>query len=131
GFDLAMGMVSAVKVRTETYNAMLAMAKRGMPFENSQNNTWVLQPADEIVVGSRLEQLAEKSRTYLKRVVDEHAGTPWAYLAERELNQPLGWKWVEAYTNLDPPSPPAATVNAPAAPRDDQPRMIERRPSRP
>ncbi len=42
GFDLALGRVLAQKVRTETYNAMLAKAKRGMPFKDKKNNTWVL-----------------------------------------------------------------------------------------
>jgi hypothetical protein len=46
GFDLAMGRVLAQKVRTETYNAMLAKAKLGMKFEDEKNNTWVLEPAN-------------------------------------------------------------------------------------
>lgn len=39
GYDLAMGRVLAQKVRTETYNAMLAKAKRGLAFEDAKNNT--------------------------------------------------------------------------------------------
>src|SRR5690606_22675547 len=42
GYDLAMGRVLAVKVRTEAYNAMLAQAKTGLKFKNEKNNTWVL-----------------------------------------------------------------------------------------
>ena len=53
GFDLAMGRVLAQKVRTETYNAMLAKAKRGMPFTDQKNNTWLLAPSEEITVGSK------------------------------------------------------------------------------
>ena len=34
---------------------------------------------------------------YLNRVVDDHAGTPWALLAERELSAPMGWGWTEAH----------------------------------
>ena len=36
GYDLALGRVLAVKVRTESYNAMLAKAKRGLKFENEK-----------------------------------------------------------------------------------------------
>jgi len=36
----------------------------------------------------------------LKRVVSEHPNTPWALLAQRELKDPLGFKWVE--TRLPP-----------------------------
>ena len=38
----------------------------------------------------------------LQRVVDEHPATPWALLAQRELENPLGFKWVETYV---PPRP--------------------------
>jgi hypothetical protein len=54
GYDLAIGRVLAVKVRTETYNAMLAAAKRGLKPKDPKNNTWVLEPADEVSVGSQL-----------------------------------------------------------------------------
>jgi hypothetical protein len=37
---------------------------------------------------------------YLERVVAEHAGTPWALDAERELRQPLGWEWRERFTDV-------------------------------
>ncbi|MEM6366398.1 MAG: vWA domain-containing protein, partial [Planctomycetota bacterium] len=86
GFDLAYGRVLAQKVRTETYNAILAQAKRGMPFENEKNNTWVLQPSDTITVGSKWQREAETAREFLRGVVDDHPGTPWALLAQKELD---------------------------------------------
>ena len=126
GFDLALGRVLAVKVRTESYNAMLAKAKRGLRFEDEKNNTWVLDPADEISVGSQLESNAEKARELLERVVKDHPGTPWALLASRELEQPLGWKWTETFTDLAPRRAPNAGGNAPA-PSDDVGRTVPRR----
>ena len=126
GFDLAMGRVLAVKVRTEAYNAMLAQAKRGLKFKDEKSNTWVLEPADEISVGSQLEKLADRARMYLKRVVDEHPGTPWAYLAERELKDKVGWRWKEEFTDLAPPprENPNNNNNAPA-PANDKARMMK------
>ena len=82
GFDLAMGRVLAQKVRTETYNAMLAKAKRGMNFEDENSNTRVLVPSDEISVGSKWVSEAKKARGLLQGVVNEH-GTPRALLATR------------------------------------------------
>jgi hypothetical protein len=125
GFDLALGRVLAVKVRTESYNAMLAKAKRGLRFEDEKNNTWVLEPADEISVGSQLESGADKAREMLERVVKDHPGTPWALLASRELEQPLGWKWTETFTDL---APRREGTGGPAAPpADDAARSLERR----
>jgi hypothetical protein len=130
GFDLAMGRVSAVKVRTETYNAMLAKAKRGMKFEDPKNNTWVLKGDDSVSVGSQHENMAKKARMYLQRVIDEHPGTPWALLAERELAQPMSWKWTETFT----PAPKAGNGNAGngnnPAPANDAKKMMKRAPKR-
>ena len=102
GYDLAMGRVCAVKVRTESYNNMLALLKNGRNFQNERNDTWELVPADHFE-GTAMQKLAEKARFYLQRVVDEHPGTPWALIAERELATPLGWQWQEMYTGVNAP----------------------------
>ncbi len=103
GYDLAMGRTLAVKIRAATYNSMLAQVKTSLRFEQEKNNTWVLRPANKISTGSKDEKLAEKARMYLQRVVDEHPGTPWAFLADRELKRPIGWEWRETFTQ--PPQP--------------------------
>ncbi len=103
GFDLAMGRVLAVKIRAESYNAMLAMAKTKLKFSDPKNNTWILRPADEISTGSQAEKQADKAKMYLNRVVQQHPDTPWAMLAQRELSVPMGWKWTESFTR--PPRP--------------------------
>ena len=102
GYDLAMGRVCAVKVRTEGYNNMLALLKNGRNFQNDKSDTWELGPADHFE-GTALQKLAEKAKVYLQRVVDEHPGTPWALIAERELATPLGWQWQETYTGVNAP----------------------------
>ncbi|QDT09923.1 VWA domain-containing protein [Stieleria marina] len=132
GYDLAMGRVLAQKVRTETYNAMLAKAKRGMTFEKEKNNTWLLKPADEISVGSKWEREAKKASDLLNNVVSEHDGTPWAYLAQQELAVPIGWKWEETFTDLTPrPNRPAGNNNNNNPPQDDKKRMLKKAPKRP
>jgi len=102
GYGLAVGRVLATKVRTETYNAMLAAAKRGLKSENEKTNTWTLVPANEITVGSQYSKAGEKARQLLESVVEEHPGTPWALLAKRELSNPIGWRWQESFTDLTP-----------------------------
>lgn len=100
GFDLAMGRALASKVRTEGYNAMLAQAKQGMKFENERNDTWRLRPSDKITTGSVLAKEADLAELYLQRVAQQHPGTPWSALAERELAVPFGWEWKEEFTNV-------------------------------
>jgi len=127
GYDLALGTVLAHKVRAEAYNAMLAKGKRGMPFQNAKNNTWVLQPADEITIGSKTEKEADAAREILGQVVKQHTGTPWAVLAKRELDNPIGWKWVEDFTDLSPPTKQNRTTPnnpTPTAAQDEKARMM-------
>lgn len=130
GYDLAMGRVMAQRVRTYGYNAMLAQAKRGMPFQDKKNNTWVLYPSEEISVGSRTQSEANLATELLKQVVDQHAGTPWALLASQELEVPLGWTWKEAFTEIDPPRTRRNNNNNNVVPSDDEARMLKRAPKR-
>ncbi|HUG69418.1 MAG TPA: vWA domain-containing protein [Pirellulaceae bacterium] len=94
-YDVAMGRAAAVKSRVDGYNAMLAELKRGKNFENATSTTWELATAESTDATSALKKLGEKAQLYLERVVTEHPGTPWAKLAERELQTPFGWKWTE------------------------------------
>jgi hypothetical protein len=126
GYDLAYGRVLAGKVRTEAYNGMLAMAKTKLKFTDEKNNTWVLQPADSIETGSQAKTLAEKAQSYLRRVVTEHPGTPWAMMAERELATPLGWTWKEHFT--PPPEPPQMAMNQPDNPPPGVPNVPQPQP---
>lgn len=131
GYDLAMGRVMAAGVRAEGYNAMLALAKRGMKFSNEKNNTWILRHDAEVSTSSQLAKAAKEAEGYLQRVVDEHPGTPWALLASRELKTPLGWKWTEEFTDLSPPPNRTAANNnnnAPRPARNDQKQMLNKPP---
>jgi hypothetical protein len=133
-FDLSYAEALAAKVRTETYNLMLAKGKRGLVFEDPKNNTWVLHPSDEISVGSKFEKEAEQAKTLFRQVMEQHEGTPWALIAEREIRRPIGWSWKEAYTDLNPPPPTPPANNPPPPPppaaQDDQARMIAKPPMR-
>jgi hypothetical protein len=127
GYDLAMGRTLAVKVRTETYNAMLAAAKRGLKPKDPKNNTWVLEPSEEISVGSQYAKLAERAKMYLNRVVKDHPDTPWAMLAARELKDPLSWSWKEEFTDTTPQRMGDGNGN-PAPAMNDARRMLQKGP---
>ena len=43
-----------------------------------------------------------EAQKLLRRVIEDHPTTPWALLAERELKDPLGFKWVETYVQPRP-----------------------------
>lgn len=93
-FDLAMGRILAMRVRFAGYNLMLANMKVSpKTFSNETDNMWRLVPSDKIESGPEMRKAAELAKVYLKRVIDDHPGTPWALLAERELSTEMGWSW--------------------------------------
>ena len=49
-----------------------------------------------------VKKISDKAKKYLQRVVDEHTGTPWAMLAERELRLDMGWSWQESSIPVPP-----------------------------
>ncbi len=117
GYDLAMGRVLAMRVRAYGYNVVLAQMK-GQPksFQKKDSNLWRLTPDRDITAGGSVKRLHKKALEYLNRVVDDHAGTPWALLAERELSAPMGWDWIEDHR--------AATTAGGRAAANNQPQVL-------
>ena len=126
GYDLAMGRVLAIGVRANGYNIMLAKVRNGMKFEKPDSDTWVLVPSDQIPADNRLEKAAAQAREYLTRVCEQHPNTPWAFLAKRELDEPLGWKWTEKHTITEEPRRPGQNGNGGGGNPKDTLRKIEK-----
>ena len=108
-YDLIRGRLLAVKIRCHGYNALCAQMKKDpLKFTKPKSNTWRIVPDPEIQYGgAKVEKAAKEAVLLLKRVVNDHAGTPWALLAQRELKDPLGFKWVETFV----PPPPKQKPN--------------------
>ncbi|MFM8378814.1 MAG: vWA domain-containing protein [Planctomycetia bacterium] len=127
GYDLALGRVLAVKVRTDAYNLMLAQASLGMNFKNPKSDTWKLVPSDTVKVGSATEKQAKQANELLMRVVNDHPGTPWALIAAEELRTPLGYEWMETFTDVNGAKGMQGNNNNPNMPNaraDDKKKML-------
>jgi len=126
GYDLSLGRVLALKVRTDTYNTMLAQAKSGMKFKDPKNDTWVLEESDDVSkAGSQTEKISQQATMLLERVVRDHPGTPWALLAAEELNHKLGYTWVERHTGVNNPKMGnGGGGGVPGARPDDKKKML-------
>ena len=99
-YDLAMGRALALQARALGYNIMLAQMKvNPRTFEKEGNNTWVMKASADVETGPTIRKIVAKATEYLSRVVDEHPGTPFAYLAEVELQTKMGWTWQESFVN--------------------------------
>lgn len=129
-YHLAMGRISAAKCRAEAYNLTLATAKSGIKKDNDKINTWTLEYSDELTItNSQLEKTFNSAKQHLEYVVSNFPNTPWSYIASIELNTPMGYKWVGSYT--EPPKPNmGGGEGGNNIPKDDQKRMLEKKPSR-
>jgi hypothetical protein len=128
-FDLIYGRLLATKVRAFCYNAVCAdMKKKPKQFQREGNNAWRLMPDSKVPedtpAGPALVKAAEEARRVLKRCVDENPNTPWAVLAQRELQNELSFRFEEtsvptpgamAASNATPKPAPAPKAK-PAAP---------------
>ena len=76
-----------------------------MRFDDAKNDTWRLVPADEMSVSAAAleKQAGEAKHVSRARRAANIRDTPWALLAENELQQPFGWKWKEMYTGVNAP----------------------------
>ena len=103
-YDLIRGRLLAMRIRCNEFNSACAKMLKDQPkFKNPGSNTWKLVPADDINARDpQAKVVADEAKRLLKRVVTDHPGTPWAMLAQRELKDPFGFKWVEANV---PPRP--------------------------
>ncbi|MGP0069441.1 MAG: vWA domain-containing protein [Isosphaeraceae bacterium] len=107
-YDLIRGRLLAMKVRCYEYNWACARMKKDPPkFTNPRSNAWRLVPDKAIQYSDKAATAAREAETLLHRVVEDHAATPWALLAQRDLKDPMGFKWVETYVQ-----PPRRNDNA-------------------
>jgi hypothetical protein len=102
-YDLIRGRLLAMKVRCYEYNYACARMKKDPPkFSSPKFNAWRLVPDANIQYSEKAVVAAREAQSLLRRVIEDHPTTPWALLAEREIKDPLGFKWVESYVQPRP-----------------------------
>ena len=125
-----MGRILATKCRIELYNAMLAEAKTGLEKSDSKNNIWNIELDQEFVTkSSQLQKSYTLAVKYLRSVVDDFPNTPWALIAQNELDTPMGYKWVDSFKEAPKMNNEQNNNNNPL-PKDDVKRKLELKPKR-
>lgn len=125
-YDLVKGRLLAMKLRCYEYNwACAQMKTTPRRFENSENNAWRMSPDKEIHFSEKAKDAAADAVGLLEKVVKDHPDTPWAALAQRELRDPLGFKWIETYVR------PPQRMEPPAVAAKKQQKMAMEKPPEP
>jgi hypothetical protein len=105
-YDLNRGRLLAMSVRQLEY--VLACEKvRQAGFLKPETNHLVLKPSSNYLAGSIIEPRAREAFRLLKRCVEKNAGTPWAMLAQWELDHELGIEIQQIVVPPPQPSPPS------------------------
>jgi hypothetical protein len=110
-YDLTRGRLLAASVRYAEYALTCQEAqKRG--FLGEETNYVIFHPAAELRTSKEAEGRAVEALRLLTRCVEQNPGTPWAALAEWELNNELGLQVEQIAIPMPPPAPaaPAAPV---------------------
>ena len=129
-YNLAMGRILATKCRIELYNAMLAEAKTGLQKNDPKNNLWNLEfDAEFTTKSSQLQKSYTAAIKYLQSIVSDFPDTPWALVAQNELDTPMGYKWIDSYKE-PPKMNNGSNNNNNPLPKDDIKRKIELKPQR-
>ena len=128
-YNLAMGRILATKCRIELYNTMLAEAKTGLQKSDPKNNLWNLEfDAEFTTKSSQLQKSYTTAIKYLQSIVSDFPDTPWALVAQNELDTPMGYKWIDSYK--EPLKMNDGSNNNNPLPKDDIKRKIELKPQR-
>lgn len=115
-YDYNYGRLLAMNVRNYEYNWACAVMKgKGREFVDTKSNRWKFVPDPKTNYGSATQKQAGDAVRLLTRCIDENPGTPWAVLAQRELQYPLGFRVEEAYV-APPPVPKAVPAKLPKVP---------------
>ncbi len=123
-FCLNYGRLLANRTRNLEYNSVLALMKTSLSEGdiNTRSNHWIFHPSPDVKnSGVASKKGAQLAVDLLNRVVTEAPGTPWAIMAARELQYPVGIRVEERF--IQPP-PPASQSKAQAAPQKPRPLFV-------
>jgi hypothetical protein len=111
-YDLTRGRLLATSVRLEEYRLTVnAIAKAGALA--STTNHLILVASPELRSDEKFQRRAEEAERLLRRCVDEHRGTPWEVLAQRDLDFALGVGMRELALTQEPAGPAVRQPNLP------------------
>jgi hypothetical protein len=95
-YDYTLAHVQLRYAYIHEYDLMLAQIRKNqMPdLDPKQNqNGWRLVAQDALNSPGDVKDTAKAARKLLGNIVKDHAGTPWAALADRDLNTQIGLRW--------------------------------------
>lgn len=120
-YDLTRGRVLAMSVRYHEYWACCEHLRRVAAEDSFDPTTNFVEfvPSSKLRTGTIGKKRGEEARRLLKRCLEDNPHTPWAYLAQRELDHPLGIAVKQKTYERAQPAPGGRSSNPdpPSAPK--------------
>jgi hypothetical protein len=98
-YDFILGHVQLRYAYLFEYSLMLGeFRKDNLPELDAKKNQngWRLVPSEKLAGPTDLKDTVKSAHKLLSKVVKDHPETPWAVLADRDLNTPVGLQWEAA-----------------------------------
>lgn len=95
-FDFAVARVQTNLLFLFEYNYIVGQIRAdNLPdIDKTKHDGWRIAPRPKITVTeSKAKSLAKDCGRLLKKIQEEHPGTPWAFFAERENQREIGLAW--------------------------------------
>lgn len=89
-YDLNLGRLLAMSVRLAEYRETLRLVREGVGLSRETNSLTLIE-SSQLKTGRVAEERATQAKAHLQTVLTDHAGTPWARLAQWELEHALGF----------------------------------------
>jgi len=112
-YDVTRGRLLAISVRYLEYVNGCGLT---LPSLTPATNRVTFVPSGDLLCGSTSRLAAEEAERLLTRCLHDHADTPWAYLAQRELDYSFGIGLRQSVIPPPPPPPPKIMGPAPVGP---------------
>ncbi|NUQ66273.1 MAG: hypothetical protein HUU20_27750 [Pirellulales bacterium] len=111
-YDLTRGRLLSVRVRCQEYMTACGLLSKSL---QSGTNRVTFRSSSQLRNPTTAQPSKEAFRL-LQRCVDENAGTPWEYLARREMDHPLGIEIRQIAIPAPPPVRPSTAIPREMAP---------------
>ena len=101
-YQLALATVECALARLYSWTAFVEfLDKRRPSFDRANvsrtNNVMTIHESEELIDDAQIHSMVKLALERCRNIIEEHPGTPWATLAEWEMNIPFGFSKTEYY----------------------------------
>jgi hypothetical protein len=96
-YDYVLAQLQAQLAYLYEYQSMMGQFRKGLPaLDKNAHDGWRLTPQEKLQGDAAGKKFASAARKLMAQIVTDYPNTPWAELAKRDQQVPLGLDWQPA-----------------------------------